>query len=375
MVVNMSRISGSVYQQDLEGAVLDLVRVGSTGFASGVAQIASRMIRSVPVDVADPDAFREKLHASLKKAGSTKGLRFAGGQVPTDEATSSRLVEIEPFPEASHLAANPSEKCVLDDLVLERRESDKLTRAGVPLTRTVMFTGAPGVGKSLAARWLAEKLELPLVTMSLAATLSSHLGTSGKNVKAVLDYAQSAPCVLFIDEFDAIAKNRDDDTDIGELKRIVNVVLMELDRWPTSTLLLVATNHEHLLDPAIRRRFDTLLRFSSPSESVRKQLFLNLAGHGRLEAPFVDALAKATPDLTGSDIERIWNTSSRRAVLRDFPIEHALGEEIIRIMTDDGRPEVAFRLLSEQLGWSNRKIATVVGVTHPTVASALRRIE
>lgn len=371
----MSSKSSSVYQQDLEGAVLDLVRVGSTGFASGVAQIASRMIRSVPVDVADPDAFREKLHASLKKAGSTKGLRFAGGQVPTDEATSSRLVEIEPFPEASHLAANPSEQCVLDDLVLERRESEKLSRAGVPLTRTVMFTGAPGVGKSLAARWLAEKLELPLVTMSLAAILSSHLGTSGKNVKAVLDYAQSAPCVLFIDEFDAIAKNRDDDTDIGELKRIVNVVLMELDRWPTSTLLLAATNHEHLLDPAIRRRFDSLIRFFPPSEGVRKQLFLNLTGPGRLETPFIDALAKATPDLTGSDIERVWNTSCRRSVLRGLPVENALGEEIIRIMTEDGRPQVAFRLLSEHLGWSNRKIAAAAGVTHPTVASALRRIE
>jgi AAA+ superfamily predicted ATPase len=239
----------------------------------------------------------------------------------------------------------------------------------------MMFTGAPGVGKTLAARWVAEKLELPLVTMSLAATVSSHLGTSGKNVKAVLDYAQSAPCVLFIDEFDAIAKNRDDETDVGELKRIVNVVLMELDRWPSSTLLLVATNHAHLLDPAIRRRFDTILQFDFPDRVSRQKLFSHLGGIDRFPESFYEALADSSGGWTGSDIERLWNASSRRSVLRSLPLDQMLGEDISRQAADEGRPEASYRLLSEQLGWSNRKIAAHVGVTHPTVASALKRVE
>lgn len=371
----MSRKNPSLYHSSLEAAVFDLVRVGSTGFASGVTQIATRMIRTTPSDVSDPETFRANLHEALKSASNAAGLRFAGGHLPTDDLTSSSLVEIDPYPDASHLVLNEREQSVLTDIALERKQAEVLTRAGIPLTRSVLFTGPPGVGKTLAARWLAGKLQLPLVVMSLSATVSSHLGSSGKNVKAVLDYAQSGPCVLFIDEFDAIAKNRDDDTDIGELKRIVNVVLMELDRWPSSSVLLAATNHEHLLDPAVRRRFDTLLTFDIPSRATRRQLFERIGQLHSLPSPFLDALADATIGATGSDIERLWNAASRRALLHDVPVEESLGEYACRFAVENGNVEASYPLLSNQLGWSNRRIAALAGVTHPTVASALRRME
>src|SRR6185312_10406395 len=115
------------------------------------------------------------LHAALKKASNANGLRFAGGQVPTDDATSSHLIEVDPLPNGNQLVLNERELDVLNDVILERQHAERLERAGIPLTRTVMFTGPPGVGKTLAAHWVAEKLELPLVTMSLSATVSSHL--------------------------------------------------------------------------------------------------------------------------------------------------------------------------------------------------------
>ena len=88
----------------------------------------------------------------------------------------------------------------------------------------------------MTARWLAQQIDAPLVTMNLSAVVSSFLGNSGKNIRSVLNYASSGQCILFLDEFDAIAKRRDDDTDIGELKRVVSVILMELDRWASSSL-------------------------------------------------------------------------------------------------------------------------------------------
>ena len=103
---------------------------------------------------------------------------------------------------------------------------------------------------------LASRIGVPLVSIDLASVVSSFLGTSGRNIRVAFDYAKSGQCVLLLDEFDALAKRRDDDTDIGELKRIVNVVLLELDRWPDTSLLVAATNHPQLLDPAVGRRFD-----------------------------------------------------------------------------------------------------------------------
>jgi SpoVK/Ycf46/Vps4 family AAA+-type ATPase len=333
------------------------------------------MIRTTPTDVSDPEAFRANVQAALSGAAKATGLRFAGGNLPVDDASSTQLVHVDPFPEPKTLVLNDDEQTVLDDIRLERSRPDVLNQHGIPLTRTLLFTGPPGVGKTLAAKWLASQLELPLVVLALSATVSSHLGSSGKNIKAVLDYAQSGPCVLLLDEFDAIAKNRDDMSDIGELKRLVNVVLTELDRWPTSSVLVAATNHEHLLDPAISRRFDTILRFNLPDAQSRQRMFSNLEQKSQLAHEFIASLAEATEGATGSDIEKIWNAAARRSVLHETPLDEALGNYVWRFVAENGRQELAYHLLSNHLGWSNRRIAAHAGVTHPTIATALRRRE
>src|SRR3546814_12962186 len=89
----------------------------------------------------------------------------------------------------------------------------------------LLFCGQPGVGKTLAAHWMAQELKLPLLTLNLATVMSSFLGKTGNNVRAVFDHAISRPCVLLLDEFDAIATRRHDDTAVGELKRLVTVLL------------------------------------------------------------------------------------------------------------------------------------------------------
>ena len=96
-------------------------------------------------------------------------------------------------------------------------------------TRSALFTGPPGVGKTLAAKWMARELGQPLAILDLSAVMSSFLGRTGSNVRAVLDFARDRRCILLLDEFDAVAKRRDDTSEIGELKRLVTVLLQEID--------------------------------------------------------------------------------------------------------------------------------------------------
>ena len=359
----------------LEQAVVDLVRVGSGGFGSGVRQLATRLVRSVPPGVANPTAFKAALQEALAQAARQPGLRLAKSELPTEEGTAHQLVSVDALPDGDGLVLAARTMGELVEIVEERRRAEDLARAGVALTRTVLISGPPGVGKTMAARWLAAQIQVPLVSVDLAAVVSSFLGSSGRNIRAALAYATSGPCVLLLDEFDALAKRRDDDTDIGELKRIVNVVLVELDRWPDSSLLVAATNHPQLLDPAVGRRFDRQIEFALPGRDERRAMLGHLAlSAGVDEDPVLDVAAQVASHASGSEIARLWNKARRRAVLEEQSPTDALLRELAGNATDHGfARDNLWLAMAEHLNLSNREIAKQAGVTHPTVAAALKR--
>jgi len=229
----------------------------------------------------------------------------------------------------------------------------------------------------MTARWLAQSLQLPLLSLDLSSVVSSYLGSSGRNIKSVLDYAKSGPCVLLLDEFDAIAKRRDDDSDIGELKRIVNVVLVELDRWPDTSLLIAATNHPQLLDAAVERRFDRSLVLSNPGGAQRRAILEHLAsGPGCVDDDSLTLAAALTAGMTSSNITRLWSHARRRSILNDSAIADELISELARHIEEGGPGrDRLFLTLRDKLGMSNRQIAATAGVSHPTVAAGIKRAE
>ena len=158
----------------------------------------------------------------------------------------------------------------------EWKKREELLAEGILPPRSLLLKGPPGTGKTMFAKWLSGELKLTFVTLDLASSISSYLGKTGMNLRRALDYARANQCLLLLDEFDAIAKRRDDATEVGELKRIVNVLLKELEDWPSHSLLIAATNHPELLDPAISRRFDR----------VFTNIFLSLATHRICGCPF-----------------------------------------------------------------------------------------
>ncbi len=260
-------------------------------------------------------------------------------------------------------------------MVEERHRAPELVAAGLPLTRTLLLSGPPGVGKSMAAQWLAREVGVPLVSVNLASVVSSFLGSSGRNIRSVLEYAKSGECVMLLDEFDAIAKRRSDESDIGELKRLVNVILLELDRWPDDNLLVAATNHLHLLDEAVDRRFDRHIVFGLPGEPERRAILEHLAVGTQADGDSVIPLiAEMTTGWSGSDIRRLWELGMRRAVLHGV----APGDQLLRSLAQrvDGQRRDRDRFwlaLSERLEMSSRQIASLTGVSHPTVSAGLKR--
>nr|WP_276533784.1 ATP-binding protein [Stenotrophomonas acidaminiphila] len=136
----------------------------------------------------------------------------------------------------------------------------------------MLIYGPPGVGKTQLARHVAAELGLPLLTARCDSLISSFLGSTAKNIRRLFDHAAERPCVLFLDEFDALAKARDDAQELGELKRVVVGLLQNIDAMPPSSVLIAATNHQQLLDPAVWRRFAFRVHIDLPNRDLRAAL-------------------------------------------------------------------------------------------------------
>jgi ATPase family associated with various cellular activities (AAA)/Homeodomain-like domain len=364
----------------LEDAVVDLVRLGAAGDASSVSQLGRRILRRHTDGATDPAAFREALGTALVAAGHAPTRTAPLLRAPTDSESHLPLASVESTVESAEPLLIVDEREAIQRLLEEHVAVRALEAAGLAPTRSVLISGPPGVGKTMTARYIAASLKLPLVTVDLAGLMSSLLGRTGQNLRQALDYARSFRCVLLLDEFDALAKRRDDSSDVGELKRIVNVLLLELERWPVGNLLIAATNHPELLDRAVGRRFDAEVELSLPDLPTRAAILrrtLDDLGQ-RVSGTVIGAAAVATDGWSGSDIDRLLQTSIRRAVLNGEQAEVRLAHDVMEPLRNSshGSPpsRAAFCAIAvEQLGMSQRAVAAMLGVSHPTVGKLLKK--
>ncbi len=200
-------------------------------------------------------------------------------------------------------------------LVEDVRAREQLASWGLPPKRKVLFFGPPGCGKTVTALALAGELNLPLLYVRFDALISSYLGETAANMRRLFDFAQSRPWVVLFDEFDAVGKSRDDPSEHGELKRVISSLLQMMDGMRGPSMLIAATNHEHMLDDALWRRFDDILRFDPPAQRERlSQLRKFLRGFDTRETD-LRRLAGDTEGLTGSDLERVAVDAAKHAVL------------------------------------------------------------
>lgn len=186
--------------------------------------------------------------------------------------------------------------------------------AGLAGSLSLLLYGPPGTGKSRLARYIADELDLELYVARLDGLMSSYVGSTSKNIRAIFDFAASRPCVLFLDEFDAIAKIRGDSQELGELKRVVNSFIQNLDTVGSQSLIIAATNHDELLDGAVWRRFGYRLALDYPSSTAREQLWSEFGRELSFSKRDRELLVDLSDGFTGSDISEACLRLRRREI-------------------------------------------------------------
>ncbi|WP_135365424.1 ATP-binding protein [Halosimplex halophilum] len=226
------------------------------------------------------------------------------------------------------LVLTPDQEGEIHKIVKAIEHRDYLAQIGLREIGKLLFVGPPGTGKTSVARALASELDLPFVEVKLSMITSQYLGETAKNVEKVFEVAtRLSPCILFMDEFDFVAKTRASD-EHAAIKRAVNTLLKSIDEVSLiehEVLLIGATNHPDQLDAAAWRRFDEIVNFPKPDDQMRADILEVVTRDMEIDDFDPLAIARETEGLTGSDL---------RLVLREAVLD-ALTEERTTLTQQD----------------------------------------
>jgi SpoVK/Ycf46/Vps4 family AAA+-type ATPase len=243
-----------------------LVRAGATGDRNLARTSAEALI-------ADERAKQHKVLADRLTGALQAQINRPPPMVSPPPETAARgpstrdpFVERSPQRRLADLLLPPVTREACDELIEEHRRADVLRSHGLEPRHRILLAGPPGNGKTSLAEAIAEALSIPLLSVRYESVIGSFLGETASRLRRVFDFARTTPCVLFFDEFDVVGKERGDIHETGEIKRVVNSLLLQMDDLPSWTIIAAATNHSELLDRAAWRRFQLRLELPAPDE-------------------------------------------------------------------------------------------------------------
>jgi SpoVK/Ycf46/Vps4 family AAA+-type ATPase len=226
-------------------------------------------------------------------------------------------------------------------VITENRSRARLERFGVSPRRRLLFHGAPGCGKTLAAAVLAGEMGLPLMTVRLDALFSRFLGATAVHLRAIFAEMPRRPAVYLFDEFDSVAKARGDSQDVGEMNRVVTAFLQLVDADVSGSILVAATNHVELLDRAMFRRFDAVVPFEKPSNDQLEALLLLRLGSMGLSGAIAHSLAPRAEGWTFADVSRACDDAVRTMALDER--EKIAKSDVVRALDELKQRELPSR--------------------------------
>lgn len=309
--------------------------------------------------------------------------------LPVDRETSTPLADLV-LPDQIEAEAPIFEATVtraIGSLLDEWSSVDALHAVGVVPAKTCLIYGAPGTGKTRLVMWMAKQLMMPVIVARLDGLISSFLGTTSRNIGSLFNFANRYRCVLLLDEFDSLAKLRDDPNEVGEIKRVVNSLLQSLDARRERGVTIGITNHPNLLDSAVWRRFEVQIEIPKPSFDIRLDLVRHFMPPVVAADAHVRLIAWFTDGATGAEIEALVRTYKKASALRSTDQEMGLIDTLRQFVIVNsgriaphrremlnGRPaDFAKILLADaDLAFDQSDVAAAFGMNKSTVSRWLR---
>lgn len=360
--------------------VISLIEASLDANYTEVRNVSNRIARSVSAE--DLDAAK-KIKSIIRRKGVP--LRSSGysDSLPVDSKSRMPLVEEHQWP-VTPLFLSEKERNTFTAFIESVKHQNKLIENGLSGKLGLLLSGPPGTGKTLIAGHIASQLNRPLYVVRLDSVISSLLGDTAKNLRQIFDFVPTKNGILLLDEVDAVAKVRDDRHEIGELKRVVNTLIQGLDSLDDSAVVIAATNHAELLDPAIWRRFPFKIRFDFPCQSLREELWNHFLYKDNGCTKELKALAIISDGMSGADIETIAISARRQAILSDSEVsvasvisavlesDHENSVIPIVIGSNVSKKKNIISILAETKLFTQTEIGNLLGVSRQTVSSYLK---
>lgn len=307
--------------------LLNLVRAGF----SGERELFTKTVEAVIAEERSKShhVLADSLSSALTQApkGSNAPLH-----VVLKSPSAEMVLEQQPDISLSDLVLPTSVSVIAKQLIEEQQRADLLRSYNLEPRSRVLLTGPPGNGKTSLAEAIATALSVPFLVVRYERVVNSYLGETAKRLEEVFQYARMRQCVLFFDEFDALAKEREDRQESGEIKRVLNSLLLEVDRLPSYVVLVAATNHPDLLDRAVWRRFQIRANLPLPTQEQIAQWFSLLSC--RFPQFSVAKAKRSFLQLAGasySELEDVAQNVLRRCVLDETADSRQVLQEQIKL--------------------------------------------
>ncbi len=334
------------------------------------------------------EKIRKAYHTKRKSKNKTPGVSTsnafftAQSVTPRDKDSLLELFEIiESDITLNEVVLPVSQRTILDQIIEEQKNADKLIKHNMAPVNRLLLCGPPGTGKTMTAKALGHELGLPIAYVRLDGLVSSYLGQTSINLRKIFDSVKNQRVILFLDEFDAIAKKRDDSNELGELKRVVTTLLQNFDNMPGNVFLIAATNHEHLLDPAIWRRFNVTITLDLPNLQQRKDMLIKwFDDYGIPDTEKIDfeLLGKISEGLNGAQIRELSSAAGKSYLMKEKlkteDVTAILLQQLTKFSSDG---EEAIRVIVEmhERGVSTRQIGKALGIPNTTLDYQIKKYQ
>lgn len=351
----------------------------SAGVLAGFLTMADRTTEVLPSRIA---------RARAQLAGE---ILTRNTPVPVDRETAAAVAEVI-FPGDTKRTSplfNATVTSAVQTILEEWTNLDAFADIGIQPSKTCLIYGEPGTGKTRLALWIAAELDLPVVVAKIDGLISSFLGTTARNIGNLFAFANRYRCLLLLDEFDSLAKLRDDPQEVGEIKRVVNALLQNLDTRRDIGLTVGITNHPRLLDSAVWRRFEVQLEIPKPSFDVRVEIARHFMPPVEAPESHLRLIAWFTEGTTGAEIETLVRTYKKAGAVQGYQSRQLL-ETLRQFATlnskriDPARRELIFadngtlfRAMKQDrnLGFSLMDIGEIAGKDKSTIGRQIKNAD